>query len=209
MALNNAARFSYGYSGRQVSNFTVVKDQIRAALLTKSRDKPLVLYPYWQVGLPLDDVYPGSVTMIVVEIWADTSEVIRVYPLGAGGGLDSEDSTPSPSSNAQPAPAQSPTPSSAASFSASPTLSPKPTTPLPSSSPSSRATASPQSQTSASPSPQPTAPSNQKTVQSLSPQPTNSPVPSGDGFPFAAAAVAALSAVAAAAAALLLWKRRK
>jgi hypothetical protein len=52
------------------------------------------------VKLPLGNVYPGSVTMLVVEVWADTSDVFRVYPLGVGGDL-SQKVTHLPSTSVQ------------------------------------------------------------------------------------------------------------
>ncbi|MCL2691762.1 MAG: hypothetical protein FWE56_05885, partial [Candidatus Bathyarchaeota archaeon] len=44
----------------------------------------LVRYPIWIVDLPLNQMYPGMISVIRVMLWADTGEVISVQPLGAG-----------------------------------------------------------------------------------------------------------------------------
>ncbi|MFZ2097978.1 MAG: hypothetical protein WAV05_15195, partial [Anaerolineales bacterium] len=61
--------------GTKVTDFTIVEDKIGAALLTQPRE-PLMLYPYWLVILPLDKMYPGFITQIMFQVWADTGEVI-------------------------------------------------------------------------------------------------------------------------------------
>lgn len=114
IALGRAASFSYSYGGKEVSNFTIVNSQVRSELLTKGRDSVLVWYPYWKIIMPLNDYYPGSVSCIVVEIWADTSEVASVYPTGSDVGVSD---TPAPSASPQPfassAVSLTPTPASA------------------------------------------------------------------------------------------------
>ena len=176
IALNRAASFSYSYGGNTISDFTIANDYVTAELFTKSKDKPLELYPYWMIKLPLGDVYPGSITMIVVEVWADTSEVIRVYPLGVGGDL-----SPSPSSSPQLSPTLQP--------SVTPTVSPS-TLPEPTSS------LSPQSpEPTVSPSPTSLLPSLQPSG-SVSPQPTNNPTPAITTTPLAT--ITTIAAVAAA-----------
>ncbi len=175
----------YIYGGINYTGFTVINSSIRADLHTAPKDKPLELYPYWMVTLPLDKYYPGFVTMIVVEIWAGTSEVIRVYPLGTGGGTTPEASPP-PSATQPSSPAPTPEASQQPTVTASPTLSPEAF---------SSPTASPEPSVSQSPS-QP-------------PQPTDSSVQSAGEFPFAIAAAALAAAVTVTAAAFFLQKRRK
>jgi hypothetical protein len=102
MALEKSSDFWYNYGGQRYSNFTIRKQFVSAALYTKARSEPLVMYPYWSVTLPLDHMYPGHVTMIMVEIWADTSEVIRMYELGTGGGDISPTSSPTPTASPPP-----------------------------------------------------------------------------------------------------------
>jgi hypothetical protein len=118
-ALKQASSFSWSYNGESISNFTIQTGNLYAQLLTKARyaERPLELYPYWMVTLPLNGYYPGFVTMIIVEFWADTGELNRIYPLGTGGGPAPTDS-PAPSATLQPS--QSPAPSSSPAASASP-----------------------------------------------------------------------------------------
>ncbi len=118
MALERASGYSYTYGSQQISNLTIATSNIWADLLTGYKDKPLVLYPYWKVTLPLNGYYPGFVTMIIVEFWADTGELIKIYPLGTGGGPAPSDSpSPVPSGSVQPSqsPASSPSPAASAS----------------------------------------------------------------------------------------------
>jgi hypothetical protein len=86
IALKEVEDFSWTVDSKEVTDFGIVKEYINAELLTRSKE-PLELYPYWLVSLPLDDVYPVNVNSIIVAIWADTSEIIEVYPLGFGGEL--------------------------------------------------------------------------------------------------------------------------
>lgn len=127
IALESAKNFSYSFDGKQVSNFSILTDRAKTELLTKSRDRPLVLFPYWMVTLPLAELYPGFVSMIVVELWADTGQLATVYPLGIGGDFPSN----TPSASVQPS--QSPATSVAPSASLPPqqtnsSVSPSPTT---------------------------------------------------------------------------------
>jgi hypothetical protein len=111
-ALACAANFSYTYGGKTVSNFNVAESYIRSALLTKGRDDVLVWYPYWQVTLPLSGSYPGYVSCIVVQIWADTAQVISVVPTGSDMGVLE---TPEPSTSTQPSPSEGASPVASAS----------------------------------------------------------------------------------------------
>jgi hypothetical protein len=86
IALKTVDGLSWSVDGKKVTDFEIVEKCIRAELLTRSR-KPLELYPYWLVNLPLDDVYPGEVYAITVLIWADTSEILDCYTKGFGGDL--------------------------------------------------------------------------------------------------------------------------
>lgn len=84
LALRYAENFSWTIGDLEVNDFTIVEDHIRALLLTKSRE-PLTLYPYWLITLPLDDIYPGLITTIQVQIWAGSSEIIRCDAIPTGG----------------------------------------------------------------------------------------------------------------------------
>jgi hypothetical protein len=50
-----------------------------SAELRSSIKEPYVLHPFWQVRLYLDKQYPGSVTNLLVHVWADTGEVFYCY----------------------------------------------------------------------------------------------------------------------------------
>jgi hypothetical protein len=110
LALNKSEGFSYKYNDTTVSNFTIVKDQILADLLTKSKDSPTELYPFWAVYLPLSEVYPGHVSVIRVELWADTGDVISCQTLSYGGPVPDDSSN-----NSSPEPSSVPTSSSSSS----------------------------------------------------------------------------------------------
>ena len=84
IALNRLESYSYTYQDQKIEKFNIVKDSIDASLEVKSRYKNLELYPLWRVDLPLDDIYPGSVYFIRVNLWADNGEIINIRPLGGG-----------------------------------------------------------------------------------------------------------------------------
>ncbi len=86
LALQYVENFSWKIDDLEVKDFNIVEDHIKAQLLTKSKE-PLNLYPYWLITLPLDNIYPGLVTTIQVQIWADTSEIIRCDAIPTGGEL--------------------------------------------------------------------------------------------------------------------------
>jgi hypothetical protein len=69
----------------EVTDFNIVEEGTEPELLTRSRDEPLKLYPYWYGLLYLDDLYPGNVRHIQVMFWADTGELIACQPLSFGG----------------------------------------------------------------------------------------------------------------------------
>ena len=126
IALRKASTFSYSFAGIVISNFTFVKEHVAAELLTQSRYKPLELYPYWRVNMPLNDLYPGSVNSVEVTLWADTGEVIETHVLELGGWLPPNDSpspTPSYSNSTQtsaPSLTETPTQTISPTYSASP-----------------------------------------------------------------------------------------
>jgi hypothetical protein len=93
LALKRVETFTYRMSDNLVSNFSVVHDYIRAEPFSKSRQVYGSLYPIWVVYLPLSELYPGWVSQIRVELWADSGEIISCVPLSGGYVPDS----PSPS----------------------------------------------------------------------------------------------------------------
>ena len=96
LALAKAETFSYQYSGEKIENLTFLKDASRAELQVMNRN-PLELYPFWAVDVALDSIYPGYVTFLRVNIWADTGEVFEVKPLGIGGDFQPDSSSASTS----------------------------------------------------------------------------------------------------------------
>jgi hypothetical protein len=57
-----------------ISDFNVTGT---SAELRSTGRESYVLYPYWQVKLFLDKVYPGSVHGLLVLVWADSGEVFH------------------------------------------------------------------------------------------------------------------------------------
>ena len=86
VALEQAGGFSYRVGDEVVSGFDVVSEyiQVQSSTLPRSSESLLVRYPIWIVDLPLNQMYPGMISVIRVMLWADTGEVISVQPLGAG-----------------------------------------------------------------------------------------------------------------------------
>jgi len=86
IALEQAGGFSYRVAGEVVSGFDVVSEyiQVQSSAMPRSSESLLVRYPIWIVDLPLNQMYPGMISVIRVMLWADTGEVISVQPLGAG-----------------------------------------------------------------------------------------------------------------------------
>ncbi|MCW4044586.1 MAG: hypothetical protein NWE94_03605 [Candidatus Bathyarchaeota archaeon] len=94
LALRHAKNLSWELlNGTKVTDFTIVEDKIGAQLLTQPRE-PLMLYPYWLVILPLDKMYPGFITQIMFQVWADTGKVITCTPLSQGGDVPLNVSSP-------------------------------------------------------------------------------------------------------------------
>jgi len=93
VAKERAQSYSYTIGDTVVSNFTILEDLIIAELTMQDRGN-CVVYPWWEIRLPLDKVYLGSVTEIRVNMWADTGEVTYVQAIGGGGILDSSNALP-------------------------------------------------------------------------------------------------------------------
>jgi len=84
VAKERAQNYSYTIGNTVVNNFTILEDYITAELTMQDRGN-YVIYPWWEIRLPLDKVYLGSVTEIRVLMWADTGEVTYVQAIGGGG----------------------------------------------------------------------------------------------------------------------------
>jgi hypothetical protein len=77
IAKEHVQNHSYNIGDIVVNNFTILDDFIVAELTMQDRGD-YVLYPWWEIRLPLDKAYLGSVTEIRVLMWADTGEVTYV-----------------------------------------------------------------------------------------------------------------------------------
>jgi len=76
-----ARNYSYTFGDTVVSNLTILDDYITTRLTMQDREKNCAVYPWWEIYLPLDKVYPGAVTRIHVNMWADTGEVTYIQAL--------------------------------------------------------------------------------------------------------------------------------
>jgi len=95
-AINIAMEALTNYSYRMSEDWVVTDlkaDEANAVAVLQTQTKEsTVLYPIWSVILPLDEVYPGSVSELLVEVWAGTGEVRYVHHLAYGGaGLSDPD----------------------------------------------------------------------------------------------------------------------
>lgn len=93
-AVKNYTYTAADYEGKTVvvGSFKVLDKPLYVDLGTDCRGDYYTLYPFWEVYLCLDTMYLGGVTALRVQIWADTGEVIGIYPTG---GLAAPSSTSS------------------------------------------------------------------------------------------------------------------
>jgi len=79
IAMEAIKNYSYRMSDdRVVTGFNVTENRITANLMPTVKEGN-VLYPAWSVTLPLNGTWPGSVTELLVKIWADNGEVYHVH----------------------------------------------------------------------------------------------------------------------------------
>jgi hypothetical protein len=108
IAMEAIKNYSYPMSNDWIiTGFDVIEDQIVANL--QPQRKGNVLYPVWSLTLPLNGTYPGSVTELLVVIWAGSGEVYLVHHQAYGGDGFLPDGT---SGSEQPVTSSSPSPSS-------------------------------------------------------------------------------------------------
>jgi hypothetical protein len=123
-----AAGFSYnmGYPGQSmvVSGLTVMPNVTLYPRLTMELRGGL-LYPLWEMYVPLDHVYPGNVYAVHVMMWADTGEVSVIEASSTLGDTTPVDEEPTPTPSASPSPQQTATPP--ATTTTQPTTLPSPT----------------------------------------------------------------------------------
>lgn len=84
IALEYARNYSWVQDNQTVSNVNVLDSPVIANISLQNKGNN-TLYPYWNIWLPLDKMYPGGVTAFHVGIWADTGEVAFITPIGYGG----------------------------------------------------------------------------------------------------------------------------
>jgi hypothetical protein len=102
IALENLSDYSYEMSDHSVvMDFNVTVDKIVAKLATSPVNS--VLRPYWDIRMPLNQTYPGSVVGITAFLWANTGEIIS-YSNIAFGGTDYPETTTSPEPTKTPLP---------------------------------------------------------------------------------------------------------
>lgn len=102
IAIDAIENYSYRMSDDwMVTGFNVIEDKIVANLQPQIKESN-ILYPAWSVILPLDGVYPGSVTELLVGIWAGTGEVYLVHHQAYGGAAPPE-ATSTPTEPTSPA----------------------------------------------------------------------------------------------------------
>ena len=79
IALEAIKNYSYRMSDDWVvTGFNVTENKITANLGPSVKEGN-VLYPAWSVTLPLNGTWPGSVTELLVGIWAGNGEVYLVH----------------------------------------------------------------------------------------------------------------------------------
>lgn len=84
IALKNLSSYSYKMSDQViVSDFNVTEDNIVASLVTTPIDYEL--RPYWDIRMPLNQTYPGSVQGITAFLWANSGEIISYSNIAYGG----------------------------------------------------------------------------------------------------------------------------
>jgi hypothetical protein len=87
-----------------VKDFNVAKDKVLAQLATSPVNYEL--RPYWDIRMPLNQTYPGSVQGITAFIWANTGEIISYSNIAIGGvnGADNGDTSDSELTTTSPSP---------------------------------------------------------------------------------------------------------
>lgn len=105
IALKNLSSYSYEMpDGSIVKDFNVAKDKVLAQLATSPVNYEL--RPYWDIRMPLNQTYPGSVQGITAFIWANTGEIISYSNVAIGGvdGADNGDTSDAELTTTSPSP---------------------------------------------------------------------------------------------------------
>ena len=91
IAREHAQSYSWKVGNTTVSDFTILDSPVNAESSMQPREDN-TLYPWWNIQLYLDKVYPGMIGSIQVGLWADTGEITNIEAISAGG-LPPEDHT--------------------------------------------------------------------------------------------------------------------
>jgi DNA-binding transcriptional ArsR family regulator len=78
IAIENTKEYSWIVNGVEITEFTILENEVTAIMYPHLRENNLELIPCWVVNIPLDKVYPGNVDSIVVGVWADNGETTEV-----------------------------------------------------------------------------------------------------------------------------------
>jgi len=81
-AIEHVQAYFWTQADEVVSNVTVLEHLIRTKLTLELRDDT-TLYPFWEIRLGLDKMYPGGATGFQVMMWADTGEISYITPIGS------------------------------------------------------------------------------------------------------------------------------
>ena len=94
--------YSYEFGNETITNLQPNEktEWMIANLTMQPRDN--VLYPNWEIILPLDRVYPGFTYGFRTMIWADSGEIISARATGSLGNPIDEDTTNTPISTNEP-----------------------------------------------------------------------------------------------------------
>ncbi|MCW4045419.1 MAG: hypothetical protein NWE94_07890 [Candidatus Bathyarchaeota archaeon] len=87
IAKEHVAAYSYTFGNRTIGNLTINKDLQPLASLSMQIKKDNLLYPCWELLVPLAKVYPGFVTGIHLYLWADSGELALIEKSGGGGAI--------------------------------------------------------------------------------------------------------------------------
>jgi len=87
IAKEHVAAYSYTFGNRTIGNLTIKDDLQPLASLSMQIRKDNLLYPCWELLVPLAEVYPGFVTGIHLYLWADSGELALIEKSGGGGAI--------------------------------------------------------------------------------------------------------------------------
>jgi len=77
LAENALKGYSWTANGTTVTDFNILK-QNTSIVFHPNTKNGLALYPQWTVTFFLDKIYPGGVSGITVELWADTGNIAQI-----------------------------------------------------------------------------------------------------------------------------------